>query len=112
MNSTIRKEAKCKVKYARINVICSHQLVEEIDEFLNSNQDQSFILRDFLTETKEGVIEELSKAGRERNEYPQIKITLPAAMRTLVVPYEKRSHSDLQLLFDEIASQRDIAFKR
>ena len=100
------------MKYARINVICSQSLVEEIDEFLNNNPDQSMILKDFLLETREGVIEELSKYGRDSNEYPQIKITLPAAMRTLVVPHEKKSHSELQLLFTEIATQRDIAFKR
>lgn len=100
------------MKYARINVICSHSLVEEIDEFLNNSKDQSFILRDFLLETKEGVIEELSKIGRDKNEYPQIKMTLPAAMKTLVVPHEKKSHSELQLLFKEIATQQDRVFKR
>lgn len=100
------------MKYARISVICSQSLVNEIDEFLEKNEKESFLLRDFLTETREGVAERLSMQGIEKNEFPVIKITLPAAMRTLVIPHERKSHSDLQLLFTEIVNQQDRAFKR
>ena len=99
------------MKYTKISVKCSQSLIDEIDEFLNSDTDHSFILRDFLTEIKEGITEELAR-GHMQNEYPEIKVTLPAALQTLVVPFKKRSHSELQLLFKNILAQQKRAFRR
>lgn len=108
------------MKYAKVQVKCSGELLLEIDRFIVALENCSEELKDFLLEVKEGVSERLEVA-RNRNEmlehtvYAEISMTLPKSIYEKAKNYicdKSTEYSELYMLFENIARIKEYLFKR
>jgi len=108
------------MKYAKVQVKCSEELLKEIDKFNTVIEEGSEELEDFLLEVKEGVSERLEVAKNrdevlEHTVYAEISMTLPKSIYERAKGYicdKSTEYSELYLLFENIARIKEYLFKR
>lgn len=108
------------MKYAKVQVKCSEELLREIDRFITVMENCSEELKDFLLEVKDGVSERLEVA-RNRNDvlehtvYAEISMILPKSIYERAKNYicdKSTEYSELYMLFENITRIKEYLFKR
>lgn len=106
------------MKYSKVRVKCSKELITEIDYFLSLEKRDPAII-DFLNEVKEGIEEKLLLKGIQGEmhdfTYAEFFMTLPRIVYDTARDFLSNNppdYSELCLFFENIVEIKEYTFRR
>lgn len=108
------------MKYSKVRVKCSRELLKEIDRFMEMMVGFGDGLEDFLLEVNEGVSEKLEGAEKRNDAgecivYAEFSMTLPKSVYERAknhIQDQSSEYTELYMLFENIANVKEYSFKR
>lgn len=93
------------MRYSRLKIKCSGELLEEIENYRTEN----VVVAAFLTSVKEGILERLSmKEGVSLAK--EVRFTLPLDVYEAVQGENVEKFTEIGLLFEAIKGVRELSF--
>ena len=93
------------MRYSRLKIKCSGELLEEIENYRTEN----VVVAAFLTSVKEGILERLSM-NEGVSLAKEVRFTLPLDVYEAVQGENVEKFTEIGLLFEAIKGVREVSF--
>lgn len=94
------------MRYSRLKIKCSGELLEEIENYRTENR----VVASFLTSVKEGILERLSMSEQGVSLAKEVRFTLPLDVYEAVQGENVEKFTEIGLLFEAIKGVRELSF--